>query len=567
MIDGSVLAKGNVTIRGGRVSAGAIVSGVDFAATRLSPSGNVVLGTDGVLTVTATSGLVTAGALLSAGDLSATGAKITGRRDIRLIGEVETNQLLAGRDITVGGNRIKAGSIASGVDFAATDAGRGGIALSNRGNLTIDAASGSVEVDSVPAAGGFTSRSGTLAATSITSHGAVAIDGATVIDGSLLGQGNVTIRGGSIRAGAIASGVDFPATEAGNGSIALSNRGNLTIDTATGNVDAGTVLSAGAFDSRSKTFAARSVTAHGAVSIDATTTIDGSLLGKDGVTVRGASVTAGAIAAGVDFEATKRSASGNIVLGADGALTVTATSGNVTAGTLLSAGDMSLTAMKIAASNITGRKDIRLTGETDANQVLGGRDITIAGAKVTTTSIASGIDFAATEAGGGSIVLSDRGNLKIDAASGAVNAGTVLTAGLLDSKSASFAARSVTANGAVSIDGATAIDGSLLSGGGVTIRGGAIAAGAIVSGVDFAATKRSASGNIVVGSEGALTLTASSGNVTAGTLLSAGDLTAAARKIVVANITGRKAIGLGGEVETNQSGRREMRRVCRRHRD
>ncbi|MGE6785892.1 hemagglutinin repeat-containing protein, partial [Ensifer adhaerens] len=643
---GQLFAAKNLGISGGNFTIETLIAGLDFDRTDAA-GGKAMLAGDGGITINAASGTVKATTLMSAADLSANvdglvAGTVKVHGNIELSGNADiSREMLASGNVAVSGNTIKAGTVASGVDFAATDAGGGAIALSDRGNLTIDAASGSVEAGAVLTAGDFTNRSDTLTAKSITAHGAVAINGSTAIDGSLLAQGNVTIHGRSIRAGAIASGVDFTATkrsasgnivlgpegtltldaasgqvtagtllsagdlsatagkivasnitgrrdmrltgetearqilggrdvviggglkamsiasgvdfaatEAGNGSIALSDRGNLSIDTTSGNVDAGTVLIAGALDSRSKTLTARSVTAHGAVSIDGTTAIDGSLLGKGGVTVRGASVTAGAIAAGVDFEATKRSASGNIVLGADSALTVTATSGNVTAGTLLSAGDMSLTAAKIAASNISGRKDIRLTGETEAGQVLGGRDITIAGSKVKAGSIAAGVDFAAT--GTGAIALAGRGNLAIQAPSGSVDAGTVLTAGSLDSKSDSFAARSVTANGAVSIEGSAAIDGSLLSQGNVTIRGGSIRAGAIVSGVDFAATRRSASGNIVLGADGALTLVATSGNVTSASLLSAGDLAATASKIAVTNITGRKDIRLTGETEASQ---------------
>ncbi|WP_158665197.1 hemagglutinin repeat-containing protein [Ensifer adhaerens] len=643
---GQLFAGKNLGISGGNFTFETLIAGLDFDRTDAA-GGKAMLAGDGGIIINAASGTVKATTLMSAADLSATvGGLVAGtvkvHGNIELSGNADVaKEMLASGNVAVSGNTIKAGTVASGVDFAATDAGGGAIALSDRGNLTIDAASGSVEVGAVLTAGDFTSRSDTLTAKSITAHGAVAINGSTAIDGSLLAQGNVTIHGRSIRAGAIASGVDFTATkrsasgnivlgpegtltlnatsgqvtagtllsagdlsatagkivasnitgrrdirltgetearqilggrdiviggglkatsiasgvdfaatEAGNGSIALSDRGNLTIDATSGNVDAGTVLNAGALDSRSKTFTARSVTAHGAVSIDGTTAIDGSLLGQGNVAIRGDSIRAGAIVSGVDFAAIKRSGSGNIILASDGALTLTALSGDVTTGMLLSAGDLDVSASKIAASNITGRKDIRLSGETEAGQVLGGRDITIAGSKVKAGSIAAGVDFAAT--GTGAIALAGRGNLAIQAASGSVDAGTVLTAGSLDSKSDSFAARSVTANGAVSIEGSAAIDGSLLSQGNVTIRGGSIRAGAIVSGVDFAATRRSASGNIVLGADGALTLVATSGNVTSGSLLSAGDLAATASKIAVTNITGRKDIRLTGETEASQ---------------
>ncbi|MFQ6158940.1 filamentous hemagglutinin N-terminal domain-containing protein [Sinorhizobium meliloti] len=644
-IEGSLLGRGPVTIGGGGISAGAIVSGVDFAATKRSASGNVVLGADGGLTLTAT-GNVTAGTLLSAGDLIIAGrnvsvSTVTARKTIGLTGDVEAGQILGGSDIVIAGGRLKAGSIASGVDFVATEADDGSVTLSDRGKLTIDAKSGTVDAGTVLSAGSLSSTSARFAARSVTAHGAVSIDGSAAIDGSLLGEDDVAIRGGSISAGAIvagvdfgatgksasgnivlggnatltltatsgnvtaaallsagdlsataskiavasvtgrgnirlagetetnqllgggdvtvagnsvkaisiASGVDFAATETGNGSIALSTRGDLMIDAGSGSVDAGAVLTAGSFSSRSATFAAKSITANDAVSIDGSTAIDGSLLSQGNVAIRGGSVSAGAIVSGADFAATKRSASGKVLLGAEGILTLTATSG-VTAGALLSAGDVAATASKIAAANITGRGNINLTGEAEINQILGGGDITIAGNRVKAASIASGVDFAATEAGNGSIVLSGRGDLKIDARSGGVEAGTILTAGLLSSRSGTFAAKSVTAHGAVTIDGAAVIEGSLLGQGDVTIRGGSVTAGAIVSGIDFAATKRSASGNVVLGSSGGLTLTATSGNVTAGTLLTGGDLAVTAAKDVLAQATSRRklTIDAGGGI-------------------
>lgn len=644
-IEGSLLGRGPVTIGGGGISAGAIVSGVDFAATKRSASGNVVLGADGGLTLTAT-GKVTAGTLLSAGDLIVAGrnvsvSTVTARKAIGLTGDVEAGQILGGSDIVIAGGRLKAGSIASGVDFVATEADDGSVTLSDRGKLTIDAKSGTVDAGTVLSAGSLSSTSARFAARSVTAHGAVSIDGSAAIDGSLLGEDDVAIRGGSISAGAIvagvdfgatgksasgnivlggnvtltltatsgnvtaaallsagdlsataskiavasvtgrgnirlagetetnqllgggdvtvagnsvkaisiASGVDFAATETGNGSIALSTRGDLMIDAGSGSVDAGAVLTAGSFSSRSATFAAKSITANDAVSIDGSTAIDGSLLSQGNVAIRGGSVSAGAIVSGADFAATKRSASGKVLLGAEGILTLTATSG-VTAGALLSAGDVAATASTIAAANITGRGNINLTGEAEINQILGGGDITIAGNRVKAASIASGVDFAATEAGNGSIVFSGRGDLKIDARSGGVEAGTILTAGLLSSRSGTFAAKSVTAHGAVTIDGAAVIEGSLLGQGDVTIRGGSVTAGAIVSGVDFAATKRSPSGNVVLGSYGGLTLTATSGNVTAGTLLTGGDLAVTAAKDVLAQATSRRklTIDAGGVI-------------------
>ncbi|WP_434159391.1 hemagglutinin repeat-containing protein [Sinorhizobium meliloti] len=650
VVDGSLLSRGNVTVRGGSISAGAIVSGVDFDATGSSAQGKILLGADGALTLQAASGSVTAGTLLSAGNLAVSASEIgasnvTGRKDIRLAGDIKANQILGGRDIAIAARNAGIGSIASGVDFSATQAGDGSIALSDGGNLTVDAASGDVEAGTILTAGNFSSASKNLAAKSITVHGAVSIDGSAAIEGSLLGRGPVTIRGDGISAGAIvsgvdfaatkrsatgnvvlgadgaltlaaaagnvtsgtllsagdltvagrkvsvstvtarkaigltgddleagqilgggdialagtrlkagsiASGVDFAATEAGNGSIALSDRGKLTIDVKSGTVDAGTVLTAGSLGSTSARFAARSVTAYGAVSIDGSTAIDGSLLGKGDVAVRGASISAGAIVAGVDFGATGKSASGNVVLGGDATLTLTATSGNVTAAALLSAGDLSATASKVAVENVTGRGNIRLAGEIETNQLLGGGDVTVAGSRIKAISVASGVDFAATEAGNGSIVLSARGDLTIDAGSGSVDAGAVLTAGALSSRSATFAAKSITANDAVSIDGSAAVDGALLSQGNVAIRGGSVSAGAIVSGADFAATKRSASGKVLLGAAGVLTLTATSGNVTAGALLSAGDVAATASKIAVANITGRRNISLSGEAEIDQ---------------
>lgn len=79
-VAGSVLAQGNVSATGRSVSTGMVVSGINIAATSADPNGNVVLGSAGDLSLTATGGNIATGNLLSAGSLntSATGSMSSG---------------------------------------------------------------------------------------------------------------------------------------------------------------------------------------------------------------------------------------------------------------------------------------------------------------------------------------------------------------------------------------------------------------------------------------------------------------------------------------------------------
>ncbi|MGV1862922.1 filamentous hemagglutinin N-terminal domain-containing protein, partial [Rhizobium rhizogenes] len=69
-VAGNVLAQGNVSATGRSIATGMAVSGINVAATSADPNGNVVLGSAGNLSLTATGGNVTTGNLLSAGSLS-----------------------------------------------------------------------------------------------------------------------------------------------------------------------------------------------------------------------------------------------------------------------------------------------------------------------------------------------------------------------------------------------------------------------------------------------------------------------------------------------------------------
>ncbi|WP_420895292.1 hemagglutinin repeat-containing protein [Sinorhizobium meliloti] len=551
---GQVFAGGTLRLSGGSLAIETLIAGLDFARTATS-GGKAVLADKGGITVDA-AGFLRVATLLSAGDVTATvgtlkASSVTGHGNIGIVGDVDVDgQLFGAGDIEITGNKVSAGAIASGVDFSATERSvSGDIILGIEGVLTLTATAGTVAAGTLLSAGDLDVAASKITATNITGRKDIRLSGE--LDArQILGRQDITIAGRKIKAGSIASGVDFAITEAGDGEIELSGEGSLTVNAASGIVEAGSVQTAGAFNVVAGAFSGRAVTSLGSVSIEGATSIEGALLGKGDVAVDGGSIQAGAIASGVDFAATSRSASG-VVLGDQGTLTLTATAGNVAVGTLLSAGDLRVTGTKVTSTNITGRRSIRLLGELAIGQVLGGQDIAITGPKVKAGSMASGVDFAATQqAANGAVTLSDDGALTITAISGSVDVGTILTAGPLKSVSDAFSSRSVTAYGAVSIEGATDIDGSLLGGGDVTISGGNVQVAAIASGVDFRATKRSASSGVVFGADGALTVTATSGNVKAGTLLSAGDLGVTAQNDVSLQATSRRnlTVKAGGSI-------------------
>ena len=112
-----------------------------------------------------------------------------------------------------------------------------------------------------------------------------------------------------------------------------------------------------------------------------------------------------------------------LAVGPVGTLDLTATTGNIVVGTLLSAGDLNVRAALLQANTLTGHGNVGVDGGVRvANQLLGAGNITINGNAngVSAGLLASGVDFAATKAAGGNIVVASSGDLRINDSAGAI---------------------------------------------------------------------------------------------------------------------------------------------------
>ncbi|TRB20778.1 hypothetical protein EXN70_24160, partial [Rhizobium rhizogenes] len=543
-----VLGGGSVDISGASIKAGTIVSGVDFARTAAA-NGTIVQTTSGDLTL-ASSGSLDAGTLLSAGDLSAAGSTIsadsvTAHGDVALDGATTVaGQILGAGDVLITGQNLSAQTVVAGLDFDATNAASGNIVLGQAGDLTI-AVNGALAAPTLQAAGVIDAHAASISANAVTGHKGITLSGATGgvdIDNQVLGGGDISVAGSSIKAGTIVSGVDFARTAAANGTIVQASSGDLTL-ASSGSLDAGTLLSAGDLSAAGSTISADSVTAHGDVTVDGATTVAGQILGAGNVLITGQSLSAQTVVAGIDFDATNASG-GNIVLGQAGDLSVSV-NGTVAAPTLQAAGVIDISGASVAADVITGHKGITLSGVTGGvdidSQVLGGGDISVSGSSIKAGTIVSGVDFAATAAADGNIVLASSGGLNL-ASTGNINTATLLSAGDLKAAGSTVTANAVTAHGAVTLDGATTVNGQILGADNVLITGQSLSAQTIISGIDFSATNASG-GDIVLGQAGDLTVSVN-GVVAAPTLQAAGAIDVSGTSITAAAVTGHKHITL-----------------------
>ncbi|WP_245430300.1 hemagglutinin repeat-containing protein [Rhizobium tropici] len=573
-IIGQVLGGGNVRVSGSGIQADAIVSGVDIAATNAA-GGSVVLGAPsagtGNLTLTAT-GALSAGTLLSAGNLTAgaatvTAGNISAHGEMTLGGAISvTDQILASGNVLISGQSLKARTIVSGIDFDATNAASGNIVLGHAGNLTVNV-NGAIAVPTIQAAGAIDVSGASITADAITGHEDISLSGTAAggvatttasgrvdITNQLLGGGNLGISGSSIKVGTAVSGVDFAATAAANGSIVQTTSGNLTL-VAAGNIDTGTLLSAGSLNAAGSTITAGSVTAHGDVTLRGATSVTGQILGASNVLITGQSLAAQTVVAGVDFGATN-AAGGNIVVGQTATIAgnragdLTAQlSGGFSASTMQAAGAINVNAATVTADAVTGHKDITFAGATTVNQqMLSGGNIGISGSSIKAGAIVSGVDFAATAAANGNIVQTTSGNLTL-ASTGAIKTGTLLSAGTFSASGTAVSADAVTAHGDATLNGATSITGQILAAGNVLITGQSLSAQSVVAGIDFAATDASG-GNIVLGQTGNLAARLS-GGFSASTVEAAGTININAASVTAATITGHKDITLAGTTTVN----------------
>ncbi|MGR9222741.1 hemagglutinin repeat-containing protein (plasmid) [Rhizobium leguminosarum] len=435
-ISGDMLAQGNVTASGRSISADTVVSGLDIAATNAAANGSTVLSGAGDIQLAASGGAVDVDALLSAGDTSVTSAALTAQSVIAH-GAIAINaatdisgQILSGGNIDLTGSAIAADAIIAGIDFAGTEAAGGNIVLTQSGDLSL-AASGDIDTGTLLAAGNISASAANLSAAAITSHGAIALSGNTDITGQLLGAGDVSISGGSIAAGTIVAGMDFAATAASpGGAIAVGTAGDLMLDAgSSGSVDIDTLLAAGALLIDVGRFQADNVSGHGAVTINANTSVTGQLLGAGDVSVTGPAIQAGAIVSGVDFAATAQSTNGDIALGQTGDLTLKATATDISAGNLLAAGNVDASAAGDVSANVVAHQDMTIVagGTIDlTGQSLAAGDASLSARDITVDTLVSGLDFAATAASAGTLKLQQTGSMSLAATSGSITAGNAL---------------------------------------------------------------------------------------------------------------------------------------------
>ncbi|MGO4570157.1 filamentous hemagglutinin N-terminal domain-containing protein, partial [Rhizobium sp. 2YAF20] len=558
-LSGQILGGRDISLAGAGIQAGAIISGVDFAGTEAA-GGSIVQTASGDIALYA-SGIATVDSLNAAGSLTVQATDlqskdITSHAATAIQGSLDVDgQVLSAGNLSVtGGNHVAAGGLISGVDFAATDAAGGNIILGQTGDMTV-AAAGTIDASTILAAGDLFVTGSAISGDTITGHKDTTLSGATTVSGQILGAGNVSVTGPSIAADAIVSGVDIDATNAAGGSIVLGPATTGTADlslAATAGLDVGTLLSAGALSATGATITADSVTAHGDLALDGATTVSGQVLGSGNVLITGQSVSAQTLVAGIDFNATNASG-GNIVLSPGGDLKVSV-SGAAAASTIQAAGTIDASAATIAADAITGHKDIALSGASggvDVNgQILGANDISLSGSSINAGAVVSGVDFTATAAAGGNIVQTSSGDVSLTS-TGNVTIGTLLSAGDLTAQAAGFKADDITSHGDVDLKASLDVGGHVLSAGNLSVEGASLNAGLLASGVDLAATD-AAGGNIVLSSSGAMNLTAT-GNIAAGTILSAGDVTAKAANLAADSITSHGKVDVIGNVDvTNQ---------------
>ncbi len=555
-IAGQILGSGNVSITGQSLSAQTVVAGIDFAATNAS-GGNIVVGQTGDLTAQLSGGFsastMQAAAAINVNAATVTADTATGHKDITLSGATTVNrQILGGGNIGISGSSIKAGTIVSGVDFAATAAANGNIVQTTSGSLTL-ASAGSINTGALLSAGGFSASGATVNVDAVTAHGAVTLNGATTVAGQILGAGNILITGQSLSAQTVVAGIDFAATNASGGNIALGETGDVTAQLS-GGLSASTLQAAGTIDVNAATVTADTVSGHKDIALAGATTVSGQILGGGTISVSGSNIAAGAIVSGVDFAGTA-AANGNIVQASSGDVSLTS-SGDITAGALMSAGDLTAQAMDLTAGNITSHGNTNLTANgTAANgrvnvsgQVLSAGNLRIEGASLSSGLLASGVDFASTNGSGGNIALASSGAMNLTFV-GNATAATILSAGDLNANAGNLKASSITSHGKVGIVGNVDVNNQILAAGDLTISGSSISAPTLISGIDFAATN-GAGGNIVLASSGAMNLTAS-GGITASTILSAGDITANAADLIAGSITAHGNAAIAGNVDVS----------------
>ncbi|MGF9567538.1 hemagglutinin repeat-containing protein [Neorhizobium sp. BT27B] len=454
---------GNTLIDGSRITIDELLTGVERLA-----DGSAILSGNGDVTIRASSGNVTAGTIFSSGLLSIDAGSIdasslSARGSIDIDGSIDVaGSIWSSSNVDLSGNTIRGGNIASGVVFDSQ--GRATGARENA-SITLTANHGSVETGTVDAYGSLQIGANQFVAGNVRARGGITIDAATDVSQDILSGADINLTGNSISAAKIVSGLDFERTSTQGGSPRLAAGGDLTIDATSGTVEIGSVLAAGAFDSRANSYLGQDVLANGSINIIGSADIGGQLLSASDVTIKGGRVTLGTAASGIGALA-----GGTKPANATGNMVIEATQ-DLDAGSLLSAGSMALSASgsvtaqatSHASLNIEAGNSARLTGQT-----VSAGDLTISASDISANDLIAGVDFSASNTG---LRLGTAGQLRLEALYGAINTGGLTSAGDLIANAAgnvsyasmtSFADASLSSsNGAISINHQTRTVGNI----------------------------------------------------------------------------------------------------------
>lgn len=401
------------------------------------------------------------GLLSVAGDITA-----LGNAELTASGAISVNKAAAGGNADIrGGQGVSAAEIiANGSANLNTTSGNvsvSGLAKAGKDDLTISAASGSISAGSLIS---FKNMG-------LTAGQDIGISGDLLSGNALIAQAR------SIKAGNVASGVDFAATNAANGAIVLGSSGDMNLQASAGVVDVTSLLSAGNLNVSGASVLAQNVTSHGRTALTGSTTITNQLLSGSDIIITGASINLGTAVAGVDLAELK---SGNVILSnAAHTINLTATAGDLTANRLLSSGGMVASASENLSANVLSYGDLDLTaGRTLvlSGQSMAGGNAKLTAGTMTLETLVSGVDFAATEQSGGSLILKtgipDTGVMILNASNGSIIADQLLSGGDLKARAQhdisynnlqSFAAADLNAvMGAISLDHDTIAKGNIV---------------------------------------------------------------------------------------------------------
>ncbi len=459
-VSGQLLGSGDISVTGANITAGAIISGVDFAASK-SSNGAIIVGNTGDTTLVAQAGTIDVATLLSAGNLLgdaaiSKAANVTSHGAANISGATTiSGQLLAGSDITVNGPVISIGTAVAGVDLNALRLGNIVLGSAAR-TLNLIATAGELKADRLLSSGNTIASTSANLSANILTHGDLRLTagGILTLSGQSLSGDNATLTAGSMNIGTLVSGVDFTATEQSGGSLTLKSgaasatanaqSGQMTLTT-NGTIDAGTLLSAQALTVNAGSFNATNVTSNTTANITGATTISGQFLTGSDLIVTGSAINIATAVAGIDLVALAKGtiATSNVASG----LSLIATTGDLIVNRLLSSGNTVASANGNLSANVVSRGDLNLTAGgavTLSGQSLAGGNVTINGASLAIGTLVSGVDFASTEQSGGSLILKAGaasttgavtvGQMTLTAASGSLTADQLLSGGDLKAK-------------------------------------------------------------------------------------------------------------------------------------